>query len=275
MYSDFPNLTELIRTRRSVRTYDGRALTAADRQKLEAFATQPDNPFGVPVEIRLLDAKENGLSSAVLAGETLFAAGITPKVPYSDVAFGYVFEQFLLYAWSLGIGSVFIGGTMKRADFEAAFGLKDGERMPCISPLGYPAARRSVKEVMMRKGVKADDRKPRTQLFFDGAWDTPLPDAGDAAETAALEAVRLAPSAVNKQPWRVIRKDGAYHFYEKKDKGYVSDAVGDMQKVDIGIALAHFVLTLRDRGKEPTVTIGDPGLPVPPDAEYIASVALA
>ncbi len=34
-----------------------------------------------------------------------------------------------------------------------------------------------------------------------------------------LEMVRWAPSAVNKQPWRIVYKDGTYHFYEKKDAG--------------------------------------------------------
>lgn len=45
----------------------------------------------------------------------------------------------MLYAQSLGIGTVWIGGTMDRAAFEATMELGENEVMPCVSPLGYPA----------------------------------------------------------------------------------------------------------------------------------------
>jgi nitroreductase len=75
----------------------------------------------------------------VITGEKLYVAGKVEKGPYADVAFGYSFERLVLYAWSLGIGTTWIGGTMKRELFEKAAGLSDGEMMPCVSPLGYPA----------------------------------------------------------------------------------------------------------------------------------------
>ena len=176
----------------------------------------------------------------------------------------------MLYAWSLGIGTVWIGGTMKREVFEKAVGLKAGEMMPCVSPLGYPAAKRSLKETMMRKGVGADNRISADKLFFYEKWGSPLTPDDDMMDT--MEMVRLAPSAVNKQPWRIILKDGVYHFYEKKDKGYINDSTGDLQKIDVGIALCHFTMCLEDQGKQYEVTVSDPKIDIPEDAEYIASV---
>jgi nitroreductase len=263
---------EVVMGRKSVRTYDGRDLTPEDRAKIEACAAEAGagNPFGIPVEFKFLGAEEYGLSSPVLSGEKLYVAGIVDKVPYSDVAFGYSMEQLVLYAWSLGIGTVWIGGTMKRENFEKAAGLTEGRRMPCISPVGYPASKRALKETLMRKGVKADERKPLGELFFDGDWESPLTEQG--AVRKAMELVRWAPSAVNKQPWRIIRKDGAYHFFLKHNKGYVSDEVGDMQKIDIGIALCHFTMGLEDEGLEYTVTINDPAIEVNANMEYIATV---
>lgn len=87
-----------------------------------------------------------------------------------------------------------------------------------------------------------------------------------------LEMVRWAPSAVNKQPWRIVLKDGAYHFYEKKDRGYVNEAVGDMQKIDVGIALCHFIMGLEEKGIGLEVNTVDPKIDIPDDTEYIASV---
>ena len=267
------NLMRLIETRKSVRTYSGEPLTPAHREKIGEFIKDVPNPFGIPVTFSLLDPAAHELSSPVLSGEPLYVAARVKKGPMADAAFGYSFERLVLFAWSLGIGTVWIGGTMKRADFENALGLAPDEMMPCMSPLGYPARRRSVKEVMMRKGVRADDRKPWAELFFENDPQTPLAKPADPAAAAALEMVRLAPSAVNKQPWRVIRKDGAWHFYEKKDGDrYESDAVGDLQKVDLGIALCHFVLGLEDGGKTPAVTLADPGVATPADWRYIATV---
>lgn len=264
------DLMEIIKGRKSVRTYNGEPLSEVHRNLLEEYARSITDPFDIPVEFVFMDAKELGLSSPVLSGETFYVAGKVEKKPYADVAFGYAFEKLVLYAWSLGIGTVWIGGTMKREDFEKAAGLKDGEMMPCVSPLGYPAAKRSLKETMMRKGVGADNRISPDRLFFNEKWDSPLTSADEMKDI--LEMVRLAPSAVNKQPWRIIYKDGAYHFYEKKDRGYVNDNTGDLQKIDVGIALCHFTMGLEDLGKKFEIPKSDPGIEIPSDAEYIASV---
>ena len=264
------DLMKEIKGRRSVRTYDGKGLRDEDVSKLESCIADLSNPFDIPVEFVILDAAEHGLSSPVLSGEKTYVAGIVKKGEYSDVAYGFSFEKLVLYAWSLGIGTVWIGGTMKREVFEKAAGLKDGYMMPCVSPLGYPAKKKSIKETMMRKGVGADTRMPAEKLFFSGAFDTPLKAEGETAEL--MEMVRWAPSAVNKQPWRIVVCGDKYHFYEKKDKGYVSDKTGDLQKIDVGIALCHFVMGVEELGKTAAVTIDDPGLKTPDDTEYIATV---
>ena len=267
-------LIDLIKERRSVRTFDGNPISQKDREKLEEFIRAGvANPFGIPVEFVMLDAAEYGLSSPVISGEKLYVAGKVAKVPYADVAYGYSFERLVLFAWSLGIGTTLIGGTMKRELFEKAAGVKDGEMMPCVSPLGYAAKKKSLRETMMRKGVGADNRMPAEKIFFDGSFEKPLSGSGQADIADLIEMVRWAPSAVNKQPWRVVREaDSRYHFYEKKDKGYVNEATGDLQKIDVGIALCHFVMGLEEQGKTAEVEVSKPGVQVPADVEYIATV---
>ncbi len=266
------DLLNTIKGRKSVRSFDGKKLTAEERRKLEEYAKKIRNPFDIPVRIVFLDAKERGLSSPVLTGETLYAAGIVEKKPYADVAFGYSFEQFVLYAWSLGIGTTWIGGTMKRELFENAASLGKNEMMPCITPLGHPAAKRSLKETLMRKGISADSRMPAEKLFFENSFDTPLSSRAQAELGDLIEMVRWSPSAVNKQPWRIVRKEGRFHFYEKKDKGFVKEATGDLQKIDVGIALSHFVMGLEETGKKAFTVVEDPGIKVPDGVEYVASV---
>ena len=264
-------LLEIIKSRKSVRSFDEKPLSGEDRSRLERYLETIANPFGIPVRFVLLDAKENGLSSPVLTGEPIYVAGIVKKGEYADVAFGFSFEKLVLYAWSLGIGTTWIGGTMKRELFERAAGLSEDEMMPCISPLGYPAKKRSVRETMMRKGVGADSRLGADKLFFDRTWGTPLTAGSDELRNL-IEMVRWAPSAVNRQPWRIIAADSSFHFYEKRDKGYFSEKTGDLQKVDVGIALCHFVSGMELQGKGPEVVVQNPGIAVPEGAVYICTV---
>ena len=143
--------------------------------------------------------------------------------------------------------------------------------MPCISPLGYPAGKRSIRENMMRKAIRADSRNSFETLFFDSTFDVPLTmeKAGRLAEP--LEMVRLAPSAANKQPWRVVLDKNGVHFYLKRSKGFTSEAAGDMQKVDLGIALCHFVLAAKENAINICFVMNDPGIETEAGMEYIAS----
>lgn len=262
------NNMDIVKARRSVRSFDGRALSAEDRAALEDFARTVENPYGIKVDFVFLDAQANGLSSPVITGETLYVAAKAKKQPHVEEAIGFSLEKLVLFARSRGIGTTWIGGTMNRALFEKAAGLKAGELMPCVSPLGYPAAKMSMRETLMRRAAKADERQNAETLFFDGAFGVPLREENEAVKTA-LEMVRLAPSAVNRQPWRVVRVGRAYHFYLKHSKGYVGEATGDLQKVDMGIALCHFLT-----GAAGDFKLADPGLTTEKEIEYIATVVV-
>lgn len=265
------DIIKIIHNRRSVRTFDGREIDTDDRNKLSSFIEKIENPYRIPIEFKFLDGKKQNLPCPVVSGTDLYVGAKAPRVPHMEEALGYSFELLVLYAQSIGIGTVWIGGTMDRSAFERAMDLQENEMMPCVSPLGYPAEKMSIRESMMRKAIRADQRKPFEALFFEEAFGNPLAKARAGSLAGPLEAVRWAPSAVNKQPWRVVRKENAVHFYLKHTKGFVSEAVGDMQKIDIGIALCHFALAAKENGIKVSFSADDPGIMVEADTEHIAS----
>ena len=265
------HIAEHIRSRRSVRTYDGKEVSTEDLDKLSSFMSRIDNPYEIPVEFKMLNAKDQKLSCPVVGGTNLYVGVKAKRMPHIEEAVGYSMEKLVLYAQSLGIGTVWIGGTMDRSAFERAMELGEDELMPCISPLGYPAKKMSVKESMMRKAVKADKRLPFEELFYDGSFDVPMTEAKAGRLEKVLKMVQLAPSAVNKQPWRVVVSQNAAHFYLKRNKGFISDAVGDVQKIDLGIALCHFALVAEESGINAGFDLNDPGIAIMDDMEYIAS----
>lgn len=263
---------DFIMSRKSVRTYDGRKLSDADLDRIHEVISGLSNPFGAEVSFRLLDAETLGLSSPVIAGEKTYVAAVMKRTGFSEAVYGYVFEDFVLKVWELGFGTVWIGGTMNRESFEKAAALTEDEIMPCVTPIGRPAEKRSLRETVMRKGVMADTRKPFEELFFTDGFDTPMSPDSAGGMKEAFELTRWAPSAVNKQPWRIVRKDGEYHFFEKRDKPKASDKTGDLQKIDVGIALRHFTIGASDAGYTPSVVFADPGIETPDGTIYVATV---
>jgi hypothetical protein len=260
---------EMIQKRKSVRTYAGRGLRPKDKAALEKYIQSVSNPFDVPVEFRLLRAKEYKLSSPVIVGEKYYIAAKLSKCKNFEIGYGYSFESMCLYAESLGLGTVILAGTLNRSAFEQAMKVSGDEVMPAATPVGYPAPRRSVRETLMRKGVKADERIPFEKLFFKGSFESGLTkeDAGIFAD--ALEMTRWAPSAANKQPWRIVVSGDTVHFYEYKT--LKDSPLGDVQKVDLGIALAHFDLTMQENGYEGRFIEADPGIELPENMHYIIS----
>ena len=269
------NRLEAIRKRRSVRAFDGRKVTEEELKKILEFAEKVENPYDIPITFKLLDLKKDRLSVPVISGTDTYIAGKMKKLPQAEEAFGYTFEMIVLFAESLGIGTTWIAGTMDRGAFERAMELKEDEVMPCVSPLGYPAKKMSLKETIMRKGVKADTRLGFNELFYQNDFDHPLSEeqvTDDVREI--LEMIRLAPSAVNKQPWRVILKDNRVHFYEYKSKGFKNDSNWDIQKIDMGIALCHFAVAAREKGLSPAFVLDDAPQVKDQHLRYIASYVI-
>lgn len=260
------NIEKLIRERRSIRTFEERPLEALDKEKLCAFMEAVENPYALPVGFKLLE----GMSCPVVVGTELYVGGKIKKAPHMNEAFGYSFEQMVLFAQSLGIGTVWIGGTMDRAAFEKAMELGPEEEMPCVSPLGYRAQKMSLRESMMRKGIKADERMAFEELFYNDSFEQPLTKDKAGRWYQPLEMVRLAPSAVNKQPWRAIVKEDAVHFYLQRSKGFSGGEI-DMQKIDLGIALCHFDLAAKELGMTAEFSLAEPDITVKEGMEYIAS----
>ena len=170
----------------------------------------------------------------------------------------------VLYAWHLGIGTTWIGGTLNRDLFEKAAGTKDDEYMMIVTPLGYPSKSHSEIDLKLRQSINGDERLPPFELFFEGNFSNPINSDDD-----CFEAVRWAPSAANRQPWRIVKDGNQYHFYVQHTKGYTFTVDWDVQKIDLGIAICHFLSVC-----EGDFIIENPGIETDEYTEYIATVSL-
>jgi hypothetical protein len=184
----------------------------------------------------------------VIKGARLYILGAVSGGKGAMEDLGYCLEKIILGATALGLGTCWLGGTFKRGSFAARMELAGDELLPAITPVGYPAVEKSVTERMMRFGAGSNRRKSWPELFFKSDGITALTESECGLFSDAYEAVRIGPSASNKQPWRLILdQQGATHLYLKENKIY-NRMMGKvrLQLVDMGIALCHFEVVARE-----------------------------
>jgi len=267
---------ELIRRRRSWRTYDGRPLEDAKKSLMQAFIDNLDPPpFSSRIRMALVDepAGRAGVKGTygVIRGASTFLVGAAPQGPRGLEDFGFSFEAAILSATDLDLGTCWMGGTFSRTMFGERIGLRPGEVVPAVSPLGYRADKRGVVDSLFRFSAGSAKRKPWQELFFEGDGRTPLTAASAGAFAEPLEMVRLAPSAANKQPWRLIVDGDAVHFLLERTAGFAGLWAVDLQRIDMGIAMCHFELSAREAGLAGRWESRVPGLTLPRRGEYIIS----
>ena len=278
-------IAEIITQRFSCRTYRPDPIEAATRQRLtEAAASLQSGPFGAATRFRLVAATEadrrslKGLGTyGFIRGAAGFFLGAVGPGERNLEDFGYRMEEMILFATDLGLGTCWLGGTFTKSSFAARMDLQADEVMPAVVSVGYIAERRSLVERVVRRSAKADRRRPWEHLFFEGRFGAPLSRQAAGAYALPLEMVRLGPSASNKQPWRIVRRGAAWHFYLQRTPGYLQGldrrfVVADLQRVDMGIALCHFEWTAREAGLSGQWVLDEPDLDKPDEqTEYTAS----
>ncbi|OPZ27953.1 MAG: Nitroreductase family protein [Deltaproteobacteria bacterium ADurb.BinA179] len=253
---DYPEpVTDLIRRRKSWRSYRREPLSEELKSSIRGFIASLDPPpFGSSVRLELVDAPLHDRSwtpgtYGVVRGASHMLVGILKPSDMAFEDFGYCFESAILYCTALNLGTCWIGGTFSRDYYGRAAGITSGEMIPVVSPVGYVTEKRSILDSVFALSAGSKNRRPFSDLFFKSDFSTPLDkqEAGEHAE--ALEMVRLAPSAKNKQPWRVAAKNGGFHFFLSRSTGYRSlFPEVDLQRIDMGIAMFHFSSTAASLG---------------------------
>jgi hypothetical protein len=247
--------TNLIRNRRSWRSYGEQALESEKRELLSNFFNNLDTPFwGNRPRFNLVDVGSPGKGRipgtyGMIKGAGVFLVGAVKRGHRDMEDFGYLFEQIILYATELDLATCWIGVTFARGPLADKIKLTPQETIPCVTPLGYSAKRRSISDAVTRTTLGASKRKPWKDIFFNGSWDTPLDKQTAEDYEIPLEMLRLAPSATNKQPWRIVKDKGIYHFFLQRAAGYdkMTSGAADLQRVDMGIAMCHFELTAKEQ----------------------------
>ncbi len=277
------SICEVIKKRKSWRSYKPMPLAPnTKKQLLERFSDDMDSPFGGKVRFELIETLEiNSREKRKLGtygfikGATTFIIGVMEKSQYGLEDLGFRMENLILYATELGLSTCWVGGTFKRKNFAKQIMIKENEQIPAISPVGYNA-KNSIVGRLIKLGARSRKRYPWQTLFFEQDGWTPLLKKNAGKFSIPLEMVQIAPSASNRQPWRVVKEknENIFHFfvYRRKRKG-IRSRIGmpDFPRVDMGIATCHFHLVNQELGFKGEWESNRPKISNPDDFHYIIS----
>jgi hypothetical protein len=257
-------MKKAIEQRKSVRSYDGNGITESHEQLIHSYISNSENLTGIfGHKIKIYLNKGDGQKNekigtyGVIKNAPAYLVTVCETTKEALIDCGYVFEKLVLYLESIGLNTCWLGGTFNRDKISVAGTIGNEEMIPIISPVGYGTKKRSVIDKTFRKLAKSDQRKDFDTMFFSGDFEHPIEVM---SQREILEQVRIAPSASNQQPWRVVMDaDEAAHFYIERTPDYGKGRLTyDIQMVDIGIAISHYELMVGPaifEIKDPEITV--------------------
>jgi nitroreductase len=138
---------------------------------------------------------------------------------------GYMIQQMSLYLTTIGLGSCIIGSTRIRKEYQK----RNGKRLIALMAFG------KAKGAITRQ--KNEARRCRMEELCvckeaPGKWTRQI-----------LEAGRMAPSAMNLQPWRFVVLKEKIHIFSRK---HLTNNLNRFDELNFGILFANMTITAEE-----------------------------
>lgn len=230
----FQRWNEAILARRSRRSYEARPISSENAESL-AEACREFHPFDTVRAVLTTNTERvfKGIVGAYgkIRGATLFIAFIgDERDSHVQEKVGYTGEGIILEATALGLGTCWVGKSFDREIAATSVSLEKHERILAVTPVGYASPVASFEERLLTGFGQTHKRKPLRELV-SGMPEDEWPEWVG----IALLSARIAPSAVNRQPWRFLVEPGSITISVDD----LRDSYGISKRMDCGIAMLH------------------------------------
>lgn len=211
-------LKDLIYKRKSVRKYTGEPVSGGTVSDILEFCKQA-KPLYPDIQVKTMVVNREQVRFYLPWKTPQLLAIFSEDKPGYLENVGFLFQQVELYLQSIGLGACWLGlGKFRKAELPQV----EGMEFVIFIAFGIP------EETQFRKGPSEFQRK--------ALWE--ITDRED----PRLECARLAPSSTNSQPWYFTHEEDAIHAF-CSEAGFLRHRLLDnMNRIDMGIALAHLSL---------------------------------
>lgn len=159
--------------------------------------------------------------------------------PFVQEKVGYTGEGIILEATALGLDTCWVAGFFRPEIVASLIEVSNKERVLAITPVGYAREFESWEEKLMTGFGRSHKRLALSKLVRGLPRDK-WPDWVN----ICLEAARLAPSAVNRQPWSFdVQDDSITVFVRTRGPEF-----NVSKRLDCGIAMLHLEVAAVDSG---------------------------
>lgn len=146
---------------------------------------------------------------------------------------GYTLEEIVLELADKGIGTCWIGGFIKKNLLKDVMSIKENQKPVIVIALGYPENEQEL-EVKESNSFK---RKKLEEIIYESYEDKWV---------KIFDKVRVAPSAVNMQPW-LFTIEGANKIDAFAKVGnLITKKLLHFSNLDVGIAIKHLELACKE-----------------------------
>lgn len=218
---------EAIFRRKSVRKY---RMDAVEEPVLEGIRKFEGRVAGIsqkfPVKWRIYQASDRKVKGMFQVKAPYYAALYSENREDCHLYAGCLMQQLVLHLHTRGIGTCYQGSARLKED-------ETGDmKLMMILAFGYPAeplerCRREFKRAELEKIVKLNAPMGKVQRKL-------------------LEAARLAPSALNQQPWRFVVTENRIHLFVKRPGMVGYQRQLDRNMFSAGITLSHMLITAEE-----------------------------
>ncbi len=224
-----------VKDRRSQRLYHPQKIDQKKLDKIKSVCNK-FKPFNDARAVLITDSPEKVFKGIVgsygkIKGAPAFIAFVgNMSNPNIQEMIGYIGEGIILEVTSIGLATCWVGGFFRPEVVSSLINIKSGEKVIAVTPFGYPQERPNLEERIMAGFGRHYQRKPLSQLAIGqeiNNWPNWIKDS--------LETARLAPSAVNRQPW-LFRVEGESITVLENKKLSISRI---SKRLDCGIAMIH------------------------------------
>ncbi len=234
-----------ITTRRSRRTFNNMPAPPESLSRLSVVCTE-FKPFPHARAVLVTTSPKRLFKGVIgsygkIRGAPAFIAFIgNMDSPNVQEEVGYMGEGIVLEAEALHIATCWVGGFFRQEVVASIIEIGENERVLGVTPIGYATEHQSLEERFMT-GFGWTHRRKSVSAMATGLKEAEWPEW----TKVALEAARLAPSAVNRQPWS---------FKVEPDNITVSVNRPGIEfnvakRLDCGIAMLHMEVAALSYGK--------------------------
>lgn len=208
-------LQDVIDKRKSFRKYTNQPVEQELLDRIKEFVAAA-KPLYPEIRVRMeYISRENVKCIQTWIPQQFIAIYSEEKDGYLENA-GFIFQQVDLFLQFVGLGSCWLG--LGKPEEKVKEKQSDGMKFVILLAFGYSSE-------SLREGADEFKRNALTEISDQ--------------EDERLECVRIAPSSVNSQPWYFTHEGELLHAYCSKQGFLKARVLGDLNRIDMGIGLAH------------------------------------